>query len=113
MKRQRAVRLRTQHTALQRNEIEFFYAHPSINDNDGVRVFAYCRTAGRPLGSREQVVVIANTGPNNFYAYDVPWAWTSQMVLEHGRPSGATIPQRSGNVFTVSLAPFQVRVFTT
>lgn len=107
------IRLRTQHPALQRNEIEFFYKHPTIDDNDGVRVFAYCRTGGRPIGSRDQIIVIANTGPNNFYGYNVPWAWTSLTALEHGRPAGATIPQQVGNMFTVSLAPFQVRVFAT
>ena len=107
------VRLRTQHSALQRNEVDFFYAHPTINDNDGVRVFAYCRTGGRPLGSREQVIVVANTGPNNFYGYNVPWMWMSNIVSEYGKPPGATIPQQSGSLLTVSLAPFQVRVFAT
>ena len=108
------IRLRTQHTALQRNEVDFFYAHPTINDNDGVRVFAYCRTGGRALGSNDQVIVIANSGPHSFYAYDVPWFWNATgHLLEYGKPIGATNPQQSGNVFTLSLAPFQVRVFTT
>ncbi len=107
------IRLRTQHPALQRNEVEFFYAHPTIDDNDGVRVFAYCRTGGRPLGSNDQVVVIANTGPHNFYGYNIPWAWMSKTVSEHGKPHGATIPQQSRSILTVSLAPFQVRVFAT
>ena len=107
------VRLRTQHRALQRNEVEFFYAHPTINDDHGVRVFAYCRTGGSQLGSGEQVIVIGNVGPGNFYGYDIPWAWTSQPALEHGRPAGASIAQQSGKTLTVSLAPFQVRVFAT
>lgn len=108
------IRLRTQHPALQQNEIEFFYSHPTIDQNDGVRVFAYCRTGGQKLGSRDQVVVIANTGPNNFYGFNIDhWLWSPHNLVEHGRPPGATIPQTSGNVFTVSLAPFQVRVFST
>lgn len=107
------IRLRTAHPALQRNEIDFFYSHPSIDEDNGVHVFAYCRTGGQPLGSSEQVIVIANTGANNFYGYNLPWAWTSSTVLEYGRPSGATIPQLSGDHFTISLAPFQVRVFAT
>lgn len=107
------VRLRTQHSALQRNEVEFFHAHPSIDNDNGIRVFAYSRTGGQPLGSSNQVIVVANAGPQNFYGYNLPWAWTAQIILEHGRPGGATIPQQSGRTFTVSLAPFQVRVFTS
>lgn len=107
------IRLRTQHLALQRNELDFFYAHPTIDDSDGVRVFAYCRTGGQSLGTAEQVIVIANAGSNSFYGYDIPWVWSSVPFVEHGRPDGASIPQRNGSVLTVSLAPFQVRVFAT
>ncbi|HET7206336.1 MAG TPA: alpha-amylase family glycosyl hydrolase, partial [Terriglobales bacterium] len=51
------IRLRTQHPALQRNEVNFFYWHPSIDQNDGVRVFAYCRSGGQDLGKSGQAVV--------------------------------------------------------
>src|SRR5215204_2770032 len=53
------IRLRTSHPALQRNEIAFFYFHPSIDEDGGTRVFAYCRTGGRPLGAAGQVIVRA------------------------------------------------------
>ncbi len=111
---QELIALRTQHPALQRNEVEFFYFHPTIDDNDGVRVFAYCRTGGQPLGSNGQVVVVANTGGQNFRQFDLPWKWTNvRRIREHGVSSGALNPQLSGNTVTLSLAPFQVRVFST
>jgi hypothetical protein len=45
------IRLRTSTAALQRDEIEFFYFHPTFDDDNGERVFAYCRTNGQPLGA--------------------------------------------------------------
>jgi 1,4-alpha-glucan branching enzyme len=110
------VHLRTGHPALQRNEVDFFYFHPQIDDNAGVRVFAYCRTAGRPVGSEGQVVVVANCGPQDFPTFDLPWPWTNTgRISEHGVPLQGTRPQFRihQTSATVSLTQFQVRVFTT
>jgi 1,4-alpha-glucan branching enzyme len=106
------VRLRTTAPALQRNEVTFFYFHPSFDENDGVRVFAYCRTGGRPLGSPGQVVVLANCGPNDFPAFEFPWPWASTCE-ERGLPPSGSRPEirPDRGQLTLSLAPFQVRVF--
>jgi len=56
------IHLRTSTEALQRNEVETFYVDPTMDETDGGRVFAYCRTSGDSLGSDEQVVVVANVG---------------------------------------------------
>jgi 1,4-alpha-glucan branching enzyme len=96
--------------------VEFFYFHPDLDQNQGVRVFAFCRTGGLPLGSKGQVVAVVNAGLQNFTEYRLPWAWgVTELVREHGAPGDATPPQfspRSGEA-VVSLAPFQVRVFST
>lgn len=108
------ITLRTRHPALQRNEINFFYWHPTIDENDGVRVFAYCRTGGQPLGRGSQVVVVANTGPHDFRLFNLPWAWSNIVQLrEYGAPPGVLNPALNGSTLTLSLAPFQVRVFNT
>jgi len=110
------ILLRTEHESLRRNETVFFHAHPGIDDDDGPRVFAYARTAGRPLGQDGQVVVIANAGSQDFPVYDLPWPWPDAgRVRERGGPAnGAPIRVRSHDGWTsLSLAPFQVRVFTT
>ena len=59
------IRLRTQHPALQRNEIAFFYFHPQFDDTNGSRVFGYARTAGNGIGNSGQVIVLANMGAQN------------------------------------------------
>ncbi|MFC1747478.1 hypothetical protein ACFL2V_01585 [Pseudomonadota bacterium] len=41
------IKLKTGHAALQRNEAECLYFHPSVDRNDGERVFGICRTGGR------------------------------------------------------------------
>jgi hypothetical protein len=101
---------------LHRNEIEFFYIHPDIDQNDGVRVFAYCRTANKPLGSREQIVVVVNAGPHNFPVFDLPWQWQEvNKIREHAVPARGTLPEyhTNENYARLSLAPFEVRVFST
>lgn len=110
--------LRTTHPALQRNEVNFFYFHPTIDQNDGVKVFAYCRTGGHDLGKPNQVIVLANCGPQDFPVFDFPnFPWADSAALkEYGKPTGALSPQftsHDGPSLTVSLAPFQVRVFST
>ncbi len=110
------VHLRTSTEALQRNEVEFFYFDPGVDDPDGGRVFAYCRTAGTPLGGDEQVVVVANAGPQAYDEYELRWPWTDpERVTERGEPLGTATFEQSPDeeTATLSLSPFQVRVFTT
>jgi 1,4-alpha-glucan branching enzyme len=106
------IRLRTSHPALQRNEVEFFYFHPQFDDNDSPRVFAYCRTAGKPLGTPGQVVVIANMGPQSYAVYNIPgWPWGVSALTEVGYPG--TPPSAGSGAFSLALDPFGVRVFRT
>lgn len=107
------VHLRAGHPALHRNEVELFHVHPTIDDPGGARVFAYCRTAGRPLGEGGQVVVIANLADHDYPEYRVPWPW-DHAGTERGRPDGVD-PLRSGDDgwASVRLAPFMVRVLET
>jgi 1,4-alpha-glucan branching enzyme len=110
------IHLRTSTEALQRNETEVFFVDPTMDETDGGRVFAYCRTKGEPLGSDEQVVVVANVGPQAYDAYDVPWPWPdAEGVTERGAPVGETTLEVSPDEESaaLSLSPFQVRVFTT
>lgn len=108
------VALRESHPALLRNEIDFFYFHPRIDEPGGERVFAYCRTGGLALGSPGQVVVLANMGPQDHLDFEFPsWPWT--RATEHAAgPRGAPIrPTIGRKAMRTSLAPFQVRVFAT
>jgi|GEM_PF-1334215 len=89
------IRLRTSHPALQRNEIAFFYFHPSIDEDGGTRVFAYCRTGGRPLGAAGQVIVLANCGGENFPEFRFPWAWGAAAVERGGPQEGAPLVVRA------------------
>jgi 1,4-alpha-glucan branching enzyme len=110
------INLRTSHPALRQNEIEFFYFHPSLDENDGARVFAYCRTGGQPLGSAGQVVVLANCGPQDYSTFEIPWLWSNlESVKEHGVSlrEGASQFLADEQRMILSLAPFQVRLFTT
>jgi len=108
------IQLRTSHPALQRNEVECFYFHPQFDDNDGPRVFAYCRTGGQPLGVSGQVIVIANMGPQSFPIYVIPgWRWGGSALTEIGYPN--TLPGYNPMTGTLSLSlnPFEARVFKT
>jgi 1,4-alpha-glucan branching enzyme len=106
------IRLRTSHPALQRNEIAFFYFHPSIDEDGGTRVFAYCRTGGRPLGAAGQVIVLANCGGEDFPEFRFPWPWGAAAVERGGPQEGAPLVVRAQDASAaVSLAPFRLRVF--
>ena len=109
------IQLRTSHPALQRNEVTFFYFHPQFDDNDGARVFGYCRTAGQPLGNSGQVIVIANMGPTDYPDYDIPaWRWGSLPLTEVGDlTSGALSYSGITGTLSLALSPFAVRVFKT
>jgi 1,4-alpha-glucan branching enzyme len=110
------VRLRGRHRALQRNEVEFFGMaggfHPAFDGNDGPRVFAYCRSAGQPLGSPGQVIVVANAGPDDFPGFTLAWPWGATPLVESGGV-GQPLPAVNGTQADLALRPFQVRVLST
>jgi hypothetical protein len=107
------IQLRTSHPALQRNEVEFFYFHPQFDGAIAPRVFAYCRTAGQPLGSPGQVVIVANMGPDSFPVYNIPgWPWAGLALTEIGYPA-APLPNAPPGDLSLSLSPFSARVFQT
>ncbi len=107
--------LRTSHPALQRNEVAFFYFHPEFDDNIAPRVFAYCRTAGQPLGNTGQVIVLANIGPDNFPSYDIPgWRWGALSLTEVGDITTGSISYSPlSGTLSLALKPFAIRVFQT
>ena len=108
------IQLRTSHLALQRNEVECFYFHPQFDDNDSPRVFAYCRTGGQPLGVSGQVIVIANMGPQPFPIYVIPgWRWGGSALTEIGYPNAAPLYNPMTGTLSLSLNPFEARVFMT
>jgi len=108
------IQLRTSHPALQRNEVAFFYFHPQFDDNDSPRVFAYCRSGGQPLGTSSQVIVVANMGPQAFPSYDIPgWRWGNSVLTEIGYPHNASAYNPMTGTFSLSLNPFEARVFKT
>ena len=107
------IGLRTANPALQRNEIAFFYFHPTFDDNDGNWVFAYARTNGAPIGNTGQVIVLANMGAQSFSSFTFPaWPWGNQSLREIGYGSGGSSYDGTWNTFSVSLDAFQVRVFS-
>ena len=107
------IGLRTANPALQRNEIAFFYFHPTFDDNDGNWVFAYARTNGAPIGNTGQVIVLANMGAQSFSSFTFPaWPWGNQSLREIGYGSGGSSYDGIWNTFSVSLDAFQVRVFS-
>ncbi|HYA25033.1 MAG TPA: hypothetical protein VEF05_12780, partial [Terriglobales bacterium] len=108
------IQLRTSHPALQRDEVEFFYFHPQFDDNNSPRVFAYCRSAGLPLGSAGQVIVIANMGAQAFPSYDIPgWRWGSSTLTEIGYPNVLPAYNPMTGALNLSLNAFAARVFRT
>lgn len=109
----RLIELRVGKPALRLPDIDFFYFHPGFDDSDGVRVFAYARTGGSPLGSPGQIVVVANCGPHDFPRFDLPWPWGLTALEEPTPPlDGSPIsPALAARVATLSLRPFQARLF--
>jgi 1,4-alpha-glucan branching enzyme len=105
--------LRHGHPALHRNEVEFLHFHPTIDENDGCRVFTYCRTAGRPAGSGGQIVVVANLGGHDYPVYRIPWPWTGAWSERGGRPGVGALQPRGNGAAELPLGPFDVRVFET
>ncbi|MCB0166092.1 MAG: hypothetical protein KDI79_17795 [Anaerolineae bacterium] len=110
------IALRTQHPALTRNETEFIHFHPQFNDNDGPKVFAYCRTRGVAPGANDQIVVIGNLGPQSYDRYNLPWPWPGLAAVREiapPQPSAPLAPNDTGSSVRLSLAPYQIRVFAT
>jgi 1,4-alpha-glucan branching enzyme len=108
------IQLRTSHPALQRDEVEVFYFHPQFDDSVAPRVFAYCRTQGLPLGSPNQVIIIANMGPESFPSYDMSgWRWGASALAEIGYPGVAPAYNGITATLNLSLGPFSARVFVT
>ena len=108
------IQLRVSHPALQRNEVEFFYFHPQFDDSVAPRVFAYCRTQGLPPGNSNQVIVIANMGPDSFPSYDIPgWPWGANALTEIGYPNNAPAYNGMTGALSLSLNSFAARVFAT
>jgi 1,4-alpha-glucan branching enzyme len=109
------ISLRTRHPALTRNDTEFLHFHPEFDNNSGAKVFAYCRTRGAELGSDDQVVVVANIGPQSYAQYNLSWYWPVLDTVDEIAPPEhrAPLEQNSHGSVRLSLAPYQVRVFTT
>jgi 1,4-alpha-glucan branching enzyme len=105
--------LRHGHPALHRNEVEFFHFHPTIDHDDGRRVFAYCRTGGRPLGAGGQIVVTANLAADDYPRYVLPWPWRGALTERGARSGAAPLHAPGDGSATLSLQPFEVRVFET
>ncbi|MGY1617391.1 hypothetical protein ACI797_11695 [Geodermatophilus sp. SYSU D00691] len=103
--------MRHGHPALHRNEVDFFHFHPTIDQDDGRRVFAYCRTAGRPLGTGGQIVVVANGGPDDHPSCVLPWPWRVPWTERGSRQGAPPLRPRGGGSADVPLRPFEVRVF--
>ncbi|ALP53262.1 hypothetical protein Tel_08895 [Candidatus Tenderia electrophaga] len=110
------IELRRRHPALQRNEVDFFYFHPGMDERFGERVFAYCRSAGRPLGNPDQVMVIANCSARNYPEFYLPWHWRHLgSAAEVAAPLSGAAPEIYPHERRArfSLAPFQVRVLVS
>ncbi|MCH5375253.1 MAG: hypothetical protein JJ992_14880, partial [Planctomycetes bacterium] len=115
------VHLRRSHAALQRNEVQFFGFgsggnagfHPSFDENDGERLFAYCRPGGQPIGRPGQVIVVANLGPHDFPKLWVDWPWGYTPALREHGGMGQPMPFVDESRSIMALEPFQTRVFST
>ncbi len=83
------IQLRTANAGLQRNEIQFFYFHPTFDQDGGTWVFAYARTSGAAPGNAGQVIVIANMCGETFANFALPgWPWRAKAVQEVGFGAG-------------------------
>jgi 1,4-alpha-glucan branching enzyme len=110
------VALRKAHPALQREAFALFYTHPAFDQDGAPRVFAYARLGTNPLGNANQVIVIGNLGPDDFPAYEIPaWPWGQLALAESAAAAVATPPSIApgGTTLSISLRPFEVRVFTS
>ena len=102
---QELIRLRATHPALHRNELEF------LDVRKGERTLAYCRTAGEPLGTAGQVLVIANCSGRQYSAVEVAWPWGATPAMAEIGGSGAEMPAVSDRRASLPLRPYETRVF--
>lgn len=113
----RLVRLRAAHKALARPEVVFFGMrdgfHPTFGESHAEQIFSYCRTAGRPLGSREQVVVVANCCQRHYSHFQLQWPWSQCTIEEYGGYAHQPLPNTQDGQANLELYPYQVRVFAT
>jgi 1,4-alpha-glucan branching enzyme len=116
------IRMRTGNPALHRNEVEFFGFssgtanagfHPAFDAPDGDRLFAFCRTGGKPLGSAGQVVVVANCGRRDYCSVEIDWPWDGRLGLVEVGGNGSEIPVIEDCRARLSLRPYEVRVFVS
>lgn len=114
------TQLRTCNAALQRNEVVFFGLstdnpgfHPTFDENEGERVFAYCRTGGKDLGAPGQVIVVANCSNRSYPSFQIENCWYGfrNQLIEHGGIK-QPMPSITGNSLNLELRRFQVRVFS-
>jgi hypothetical protein len=114
------VGLRVSEACLWRKEVRFFGLdgggfHPSCDQKNGDRVFAYCRTGGKGIGQGNQVVVICNAGPKNYPGVLIRWDWPKNQPVREIGTSGGQSPleeaKKTLGEVTIALKPFQTRVF--
>ncbi len=56
-------------------------------------------------------MVVANLGPDGFPEYVLPWPWTHPSTERGARPGAPPLRAPGNGSATVSLQPFEVRVF--
>jgi hypothetical protein len=79
-------------------------------------VIVYARIDGRPLGGRDEVVVLVNACGQRLSEYWLDWPWgETDRIKECAVPPASDRPQFPSNAHwaALSLAPLQVLVFTT
>jgi 1,4-alpha-glucan branching enzyme len=87
--------------------------HPTFNENEGERVFAFCRPGNQQVGSPQQVIVVANCQAKKYDSFVLnSWPWGSLPIEEIGA-KGQPLPRITGSGASLALEPFQVRVFRT
>jgi 1,4-alpha-glucan branching enzyme len=119
------VALRTTAAALHWHRLKFFGFgqavhlpdeqgfHPTFNDNDGARVFAFCRPRDQDPGRPQQVIVVANCGTASYDHFGLnPWPWGALPLAEVGG-KGQPLPHVNDHRASLALDSFQVRVFHT
>lgn len=112
------IKLRLSEPCLQRNEVWFFGFglrdgfHPTFDENDGERVFAYCRTSGNSVGVAGQVAVVSNVGPKSYpNEFLIDWPWDAGVAVNEIAGLGQEPLQVVGSQANIVLKPFQTRVF--
>lgn len=115
------IKLRVSEPCLQRNEVWFFGLrgcpdgdgfHPTFNDNDGERVFAYCRTSGNRVGTSGQVAVVSNAGPKPYPdGFIIEWPWGTGLPVNEIGGLGQRPLQVTSQLADLMLKPFQTRIF--